>query len=50
MLAAVQRDFDTTKKKLFDEMTGNVPELNDPGNAGSRVNSYPNAYYDESPA
>ena len=50
LLAAVQRDFDTTKKKLFDEMTGNVPELNDPGNAGSRVNSYPNAYYDESPA
>ena len=50
LLAAVQRDFDTTKRKLFDDMTGNVPDLNDPGNAGSRVNSYPNAYFDESPA
>ena len=50
LLAAVQRDFDTNKKQLFDEMTGNVPELNDPANAGSRVNSYPNTYYDESPA
>ena len=26
-------------------MTGNVPELNNPANAGTRVNSYPNAYY-----
>lgn len=45
LLAAVQRDFNTDKKALFDQMIGNVPELNDPGNAGSRVNSYPNAYY-----
>jgi hypothetical protein len=28
-------------------MTGNVPELNDPANSGSRVNSYPNAFYTE---
>ena len=45
LLAAVQRDFSTDKKELFDIMSGNTPELNDPANAGSRVNSYPNAYY-----
>ena len=45
LLAAVQRDFNSDKKALFDEMIGNVHELTDPGNAGSRVNSYPNAYY-----
>ena len=45
LLAAVQRDFSSEKLALFNEMIGNVPELNDPGNAGTRVNSYPNAYY-----
>ena len=50
LLAAVQRDFTSDKKALFDKMTGNVPGLNDPGNAGSRVNSYPNAFYTDSPA
>jgi len=45
LLAAVQRDFSDTKKKLFDKMTGNKAENNDPGNAYGRVNSYPNAYY-----
>jgi len=49
LLAMAQRDFSAEKKALFDRMTGNVPELNDPGNAGTRVNSYPNAYYTESP-
>jgi len=49
LLAAVQRDFSVDKKALFDKMTGNVPELNDPGNSGARVNSYPNAYYTDSP-
>jgi hypothetical protein len=50
LLAMVQRDFSDTKKALFDKMTGNVPELNDPANSGSRVNSYPNAYYTTNPA
>jgi hypothetical protein len=50
LLASVERDFDVNKKKLFDQMIGNVAELNDPGNSGSRVNSYPNSYYDPSPA
>ena len=45
LLAAVQRDFSSDKKELFDLMSGNTPELNDPANAGSRVNSYPNAFY-----
>ena len=50
LLSSVQRDFSGSKKSLFDEMTGNVPELNDPANAGSRVNSYPNAFYASLPA
>jgi hypothetical protein len=49
ILAAVQRDFTGVKRDLFDKMTGNVPELNDPGNSGTRVNSYPNAYYTDNP-
>ena len=50
LLAAVQRDFSGQKKQLFNKMTGNVAQYNDPANAGARVNSYPNAYYNESPA
>jgi hypothetical protein len=49
LLAAVQRDFNQQKKDLFNEMIGHTPELYDPANAGSRVNSYPNAYYTEAP-
>jgi hypothetical protein len=47
LLSAVQRDFNTDKKTLFDRMIGNVAELNDPANAGARVNAYPNAYFTE---
>jgi len=50
LLAMVQRDFSGVKKELFDKMTGNVPELNDPANSGTRVNAYPNAYYTSDPA
>jgi len=50
LLAAVQRDFNDTKKQLFDKMIGNVPELTDPGNAPPRVNTYPNAFFDLTPA
>lgn len=46
----VERDFTSTKKQLYYNMTGNVPELNDPANAGSRRNVYPSAYYDPSPS
>jgi hypothetical protein len=50
LLSMVQRDFSAEKKALFDEMTGNISQLNDPGNYGARVNSYPNAFYTDSPA
>ena len=43
--AMVERDFSTEKKDLFDKMTGNIPELNDPANAFSRQNAYPSAFY-----
>jgi hypothetical protein len=45
LLASIQRDFSGVKKNLFDEMSGSTAEMNNPGNAGSRVNSYPNAFY-----
>ena len=50
LLAAVQRDFTGEKKALFDKMTGNIPELYNPANSGTRVNSYPNAYYTDNNA
>ena len=50
ILASVQRDFSDSKRALFNEMTGQVPELNDPANAGTHVNSYPNAFYTDNPA
>ena len=50
ILASVQRDFSGGKRALFNEMTGQVPELNDPANAGTHVNSYPNAFYTDNPA
>ena len=39
----VERDFNNSKKDLWNRMIGNVPELNDPGNANGNVNRYPNA-------
>ena len=50
LLSQVQRDFNADKVALFNEMIGNVATLNDPGNAGTRVNTYPNAYYTDNPA
>ena len=49
LLAQVQRDFSVTKKNLYDNMTGNTPELNDPGNCLGRVNQYPSAYFTTNP-
>jgi hypothetical protein len=46
----VERDFDECRKQMYYNMTGNVAELNDPANAGTRVNVYPSAYYDGSQA
>jgi len=45
----VERDFSATKKTTYYNMTGNTPELNDPGNSGTRTNTYPSAYYTPSP-
>lgn len=49
LLSLVQRDFNNVKKDLYNNMTGNTPELNDPGNANGNINSYPNAYYTTNP-
>ena len=45
LLAMMERDFTTDKKELYNKMSGNVPELNDPGNAYGKINAYPSAYY-----
>jgi len=44
--ACVDRDFNSEKKKLFNTMSGNITEFNDPANAFSRANTYPSAYFD----
>jgi len=44
----VQRDFNETKKNLYNQMTGNVSELNNPAYANGRDSRYPNAVYDPS--
>lgn len=40
----VERDNNKEMKKLWNNMTGNIAELNDPANAFDRVNTYPNAF------
>jgi hypothetical protein len=45
LAAMVDRDFSAEKKDLFNRMSGNTAELNDPANAFGRVNSYPSAHY-----
>ena len=45
LLSLVERDFTTEKKNLYDRMTGNIPELNNPANIYGRTNVYPSAYY-----
>ena len=43
--AMVERDFSKEKKELFNRMSGNTVELNDPANAYGRQSTYPSAYY-----
>jgi hypothetical protein len=50
ILNMARRDFTGSKLDLFYKMIGNVPEINNPGNSGGRVNSYPNSYFTENPA
>ena len=45
LAAMVDRDFSSEKKDLFNKMTGNVGELNDPANSGGRANTYPSSFY-----
>jgi len=45
LLALVQRDLNGTKRFLYDSMTGNTAEFNDPANFSGRKNTYPNVYY-----
>jgi hypothetical protein len=45
LAAMVERDFSEAKKKLFNQMTGNVEEFYDPANSFGRANTYPSAYY-----
>lgn len=40
----IERDFDNSKKDLFNKMSGNTAELNDPANAHGRKNTYPNVW------
>ena len=42
------RDYNNEKLDLFNRMSGNVSELNDPANANDRMNNYPSAYYTSS--
>ena len=45
LAAMVDRDFSAEKKQLFNDMTGNIDELNNPANAMGRGNCYPTVYY-----
>lgn len=48
--AMVDRDFSAEKKEMFNKMTGNVSDLNDPANIHGRNNSYPSCYYTKNAA
>jgi hypothetical protein len=45
LYAMMDRDFSTQKIDLFDKMTGNTIELNDPANAYGNDGDYPSAFY-----
>lgn len=45
LAALIERDFTADKKALFDEMTGNVPEVNDLANCNGRINTYPSTFF-----
>ena len=45
LAAVVERDFDSTKKEAFNEMTGHTYAMNSPANAFKRANCYPSAFY-----
>tara|TARA_Y100000816_G_scaffold292612_1_gene289089 strand:- start:6167 stop:7885 length:1719 start_codon:yes stop_codon:yes gene_type:complete len=47
LLATALRDMGGEKKSLFLKMIGHEEKMNDPANAQTRMNTYPNAYYTE---
>ena len=47
LTAQVERDFSQDKKDLFNQMSGNTAEFNDPANCNGRANMYPTAWYTE---
>jgi len=48
LAGVVERDFTEEKKKLFNHMTGNTPDIYDPANVNERANTYPSAFYTNS--
>lgn len=40
----IERDYNESKKKIFNNMTGNIDELNNPEKYANRKNNYPNAF------
>jgi hypothetical protein len=44
----VNRDFSEEKKNIFNKMTGNINEMNDPANIENRSDTYPNCFYTSS--
>ena len=50
LAAMVDRDFTAEKKALFHQMSGNVPEFNEPAMAYGRSNSYPSAFFTQNVA
>ena len=40
-----ERDFSKTKKDLWNKMTGNIADLNDPANSNGNINTYPNSHF-----
>jgi hypothetical protein len=49
LAASASRDMSHDKKRLFDEMTGNVLELHDPASSFTRAGMYPSAYHTSNP-
>ena len=45
LLALVQRNFNGTERELYNRMTGNIPELNNPAYSSTNNGKYPNAFY-----
>lgn len=45
LMNMVNRDFSYEKKELFNEMTGNIKEMNDPSFASRRNGLYPNSLF-----